>query len=51
MRSGVEVSLRDERDPHRGWLIGSREGRRLVSALVEALGTASREGNARGLDD
>jgi hypothetical protein len=51
MRSGVEVSLRDERDPHRGWLIGSREGRRLVSALVEALGTASREGKARGLDD
>ncbi len=51
MRSGVEVLLQDERDPHRGWLIGSRDGERLFRALVEALGTASREGKARGLGD
>lgn len=51
MRGGVEVLLQDERDPHRGWLIGSRDGERLVRALVEALGTASREGKARGLGD
>ena len=48
MRSGVEVLLQDERDPHGGWLIGSRDGERLVRALVEALGTPSREGKARG---
>ena len=49
MRSGVEVSLEDERDPHTGWLIGSKEGERLVKALDQAIASnASERGSVRG---
>lgn len=48
MRSGVEVTLIDPRDPHTGWLIGSREGERLSKALAQAItSTSSGEKSAK----
>jgi len=35
--SGIEVSVNDERDPHPGWLIGSKKPNELVEAIWGAI--------------
>jgi hypothetical protein len=37
MKSGVEVTLHDPRDPHPGWLVGSHEPVRLAAAISQLL--------------
>lgn len=38
MKSGVELTLDDPRDPHPGWLIGSRRAEELSDAILRTKG-------------
>lgn len=45
MRSGVEISVNDERDPHPGWLIGSKRAKELAQLISNPANEGSASSN------
>ena len=45
MKRGVEISLNDSRDPHPGWLIGSRRPQALAEAINQQINQPTNKDN------